>query len=383
MNFIFLELRDIVLSFMQCRKLSCAKLFVFLFLSVFLFSCQQKEEKLSKEEALQVARNIDSTIRQKQPKYFNELLEVDLFTKKIAKATSGKNSKALTNGIKSAWRQIELGDKIIQGLGETGHYQLVKHYEKEGVHHLVYRLYSTEGLNYHDIELAKYKGEPRITDIYIYLSGENFSTTISELAKTFAGSFDEDEGSAMSIPASINKIRDFMKAGDYEKAEKYYKELPENIKNQRSVRLIGIMIYKDFNDEEYLKQLENFKTSFPDAPNVDLLMIDAYIIRKDFAKAIESIDKLDRFINKDLFLDYFRGLISNLADKPDEALPYFENLNKNFPQFGDGVLELIAHYITNQKNEEAAKLIKVYKANKDFNQQMLESYLSMQPQFEY
>lgn len=379
-NFIFLSMPDIVLSGMQYLSAGFCRLLIALCTPLFLFSCKEKEQPLSKAEALEVARKIDSSINKKQPRYFSELMDVDMFSERIAKAGDPKYASAVKKEMKSIWHQLDMGDKIVQSLGEEGQYKLVKQYEKEGIHHLIFRLYATDGLNYHDIELTKYKGKPRIADIYIYLSGESFSKTVADLAEAFSDS-KEDDGT--DIAGSIKRIREYMRTGDYEKAEKFYDGLPATIRDQKSVRLMAILLYKDYDDDKYLQQLEAFKDRFPDMPNIDLLMIDAYIMRKNYAKAIEAVDKLDMFIDKDPFLDFYRGLIYNMEEKTDEAAVYFEKTYKAYPGFGDVLLELIHYNISEQNNDKANQLIDTYKANKAFNQQMLDNYLATQPQFEY
>ncbi len=365
---------------MQYLSPGFCRLLIILCTPLFLFSCKEKEQPLSKEEALEVAHNIDSSINKKQPRYFSELMDVDVFSERIAKAGDSKYSNQIKKEMKSIWHQLDMGDKIVQSLGDEGQYKLVKHYEKDGVHHLVFRLFATDGLNYHDIELTKYKGKPRIADIYIYLSGESFSKTVADLAKVFSGNKSND---GAEIASSISKMRNYMKTGDYEKAEKFYTGLPSNIKNQKSVRLMAIMLYKDYDEDKYLEQLEDFKATFPDMPNIDLLMIDAYIIRKDYAKAIEAVDKLDQFIDKDPFLDYFRGIIYKMEGKTDVALSYYEKTYKNDPGFESVLIELIDTYVTEGNQEKADYYITAYKNNTKFNQQMLDTYLLTHPQFEY
>ena len=142
------------------------------------------------------------------------------------------------------------------------------------------------------------------------------------------------------------------------------------------------MICKEYDESKYLEALLNFQSLYPNDPNIDLLMMDAYIINKEIPKAMASIDKLDRFINTDPFLDYFRAFICNIDDNSGEARKYLERLYKNYPEFDSGVLELIANYIQAGMNEKANSLIAVYEKNENFDQQSLKLYLYTQPQFQ-
>ena len=380
-NFIFLSMPDIVLSGMQYLSAGFCRLLIVLCTPLFLFSCKEKEQPLSKAEALEVARKIDSTIDKKQPKYFNELLDIDLLAERVAKTSKKISLKEIKSGLKKSWRNVQLGDNVLGSIKDEGHYQLVKHYEKEGVHHLIYRFYGGGGLDYHDLELTKYKGKPRIADVFIYSSSENMSRTMSDLVSTFMDIKNDKE--ADEAASSILKIRQYVDAGEFEKAESYYEGLPANIKGQRSVRLFAIAMYQELDQNKYLAEMESFKQRFPDLPTMDLMMIDAYLIRKEYPKAIEAIDRLDNFINKDSFLDFYRALIFSTEGNEEKAIGYFEKLYKSNPDFAEGIVELIANYIIVGRYEDANRVITSYKKNDVFDQQRLENYLATQPQFEY
>src|SRR5688500_9805019 len=157
----------------------------FVFLLLVSASCSVKEEPVTKEEAFSMSRAIDSSIRNKKPEYFNSLINETAFADKIAKVPGTKVSAQMRQGIKSALKQSDLGDNIIRAARANGTYELVKQYEKDKVQHLIFRLYSDEGLNYHDFELTKKGGKLAIADIFIYLSGEDLSKTMSDLFVSF------------------------------------------------------------------------------------------------------------------------------------------------------------------------------------------------------
>lgn len=353
---------------------------IFFLLLVFI-SCTEKTEILSKEEAMVVSRMIDSSITHKMPRHFNELLDEAVFAKKVSQIQNAKKSSVTMMGIKKGLERTDLGDKIIHSLGDNGHYELVKHYEKNGTQHLLYRLYSEEGLNYHDFELCKRKGKAGIADIYIYLTGEELSVTISQLLSYFDESISKNSKAGMKVPETINRIREFMNREEYEKAYNYYKKLPEDMKEKRTIQIMFLLICQKYDSDKYREALQEFQARFPDDPNSDLLLLDAYIMDNDIEKAMASINNLDRFIDADPFLDFYRALISNIGNKPGDARNYLERLCRNYPNFDDGFLELIANYISAEMNDKANTMIKAYRKNEKFDQELLENYLYTQPQF--
>ena len=138
------------------------------FFLLIIISCTAKEEPVTKEEALSMSHVIDSSIRNKKPNYFNSLINEMSFADKIAKVYGTKVTAEMRTGIKTALKQSDFGDKIIRAIQPNGTYQFVKQYEKDKVQHLIFRLYSDDGLNYHDFELSKKDGKLAIADIFIY-----------------------------------------------------------------------------------------------------------------------------------------------------------------------------------------------------------------------
>lgn len=350
-------------------------------LLLFLASCKEKAEVPSKAEAMETAHKIDSSISNKRPRYFNELFDANGFARKIAKQTDDKVTNDMIQGVKDALIKAEFGDKIIQSLGRNGNYKLVKHYEKNNVHHLLFRLYSDDGLNYHDLELSKRNGKILITDMYIYMSGEDLSKTLSGLLISFSKKSNEQESKIMKITESVNNMRKQLLHNEYQKAMTYYKTLPDDIKHQRAIELIYLQICKGYGDDEYLGAMTEFHTKYPDDPNINLIMIDSYLLKKEYDKALEALNKLDQFIKTDPFLDFTRALINNMAEQPEEARKYLEQIYKNYPEFDIGVIELIANYINAGMDDKARELIKAYEKNEKFDQLNLTNYLFTKPQF--
>ncbi|HNC39184.1 MAG TPA: hypothetical protein PK492_07445, partial [Chitinophagaceae bacterium] len=91
----------------------------------------------------------------------------------------------------------------------------------------------------------------------------------------------------------------------------------------------------------------------------------------------ESVNKLDEMINKDPFLDYYRYLISNLKKDNTNAKKYLVSFVNNFPDFEDGILELILTYREDGEKEKADSLIKSYKLHSAFDQERLKKELGI------
>jgi predicted Zn-dependent protease len=179
---------------------------------------------------------------------------------------------------------------------------------------------------------------------------------------------------------ALNRIRSLMTRNKIEEAISYYEDLPPALKDQKIIKLMYVQLCSEMDDGSYEKALNEFQQLYPGEPNMFLMMIDVYILRKEYDQALNAVNKLDMLIDSDPFLDYIRASIYNMTDEPEKARVLLEKLYVRMPDFDAGVLELIANYTDAGENEKAKQLIKDYKSNPEFNQELLNTYLYFQPQ---
>jgi tetratricopeptide (TPR) repeat protein len=350
-----------------------------LFASFLFVRCSSPDQPVTFDEAENFSKQIDSSINYRNPKYFTSLINLKELSKRIEKSSPRKLSSAMEKGIGQGLDKTDMGGQIIRQVEKKGSYELVKHYEKDKVHHLVYRLYSEEGLNYHDFELVKKNGKVSIADYYIYLAGENFSSMLANLLTLFekpSGNASDDEYKSME---TLQRIKSLMNQGQAKEAKDLFDQLPDKFRDQKTIRIIGLQLSSQIDNEMYLKGLEDFQARYPNEPNTYLLMLDAAILNKDYEKALSNINHLDSLINKDKFLDFYRALMYNLMEEPAKAREHLETLVQNYPTFEAGILELIANYLQANDYDKATPLIENFRKNKEFDQDVLDAVVGMYP----
>jgi predicted Zn-dependent protease len=343
-------------------------------------ACTEQEKPVTKEEAMAVARSLEESMSRRSTGKFNELFDLDALNKRIREQSHNTLHKAMVDGALSTIKSGELSRQMVISLGDKGTYQLVKQYEKGNHQHLVFRLYNQQ-LNYHDYELIKKGDKVKISDIFIYVSGENLSTTYAESLQ----SMEEHSAAAKNIDNSelgkIQRIKNYLNHEEYQKADELFKTLPALIRNQKLYKIIYIKIASGLQTDKYLAELNRYQQEYPDAPNMYLLMIDAYVLKKDYAGALKCVNSLDSLINKDPFLDYFRGLIyKQMADRSNQVMT-LENLHKNMPDFGAGTLELINAYLEDKQLDKAVTLTQTYNKQKDADQGTIQSFYVLYPDY--
>jgi tetratricopeptide (TPR) repeat protein len=288
----------------------------------------------------------------------NNILDENEMTVRIENLIGKKeNYLTIRKGIREGLEKNPLGSQIIKSIGDEGTYQLVKQYEKDKVEHLIFRLQGAQGINYHDYELIKRNGKIMAADMYIYLVGENLSQIVADVE--MEGWNDEIIKEQVEKTTRVQKL---LSMGYYQQARDTFLSIPISTRGNKIVMLLDIETSMGVNDTEALNSAtRKYMYKYAQDPCVYLTLLNADFINRDYLKAINDIDSLDRLINKDPFLDYFRGLTYKMLVMQDSAQACFERLKSNMPDFENAYIELIVSYMNTSQYDKAKEIAKVYK----------------------
>ena len=349
-------------------------------MAVLAVACKTKEKPVAKEEATTLGKEIEKSVSQKNATYLDDAIDVKSIVNRM-KITSGKsliNENGFEKGIKE---KMILGKEIIRSIGAKGSYKMIRCYSVGDTQHVLFRMYGNGSVNYHDFELTHVKGVCKIADVYVYLSGENLSETLANLYKQFdATGFNDND---MASLKKINEIRKMYHSSRFSDAKEAIEKLPYNIRNMKPVMLLNIMICGSLenNDSIYEKALEDYKAVYPQEANMDLLSIDGYFLQKKYDKVMTSINKLDKALGGDPFLDFYRyACYKMLEDKPGQK-ESLERLVKNMPDFEEGYQSLIGFYLEEATYDKAAQTLATYKKHPEFDIETMNTLVAMYPGF--
>ncbi len=186
---------------------------------------------------------------------------------------------------------------------------------EEGVR-LVFRVMNGSGMNYLEFLVAEGdNGEPALADMYAASSGENLSRT---LRRMYVGSGNGMIARLMNkagkdvvdrtLEAS-EKMKELTAQGKNEEALTYFEELPKNIRRQKSLQLVRIVIASQTGDEaRYAEAIREMLDFYPNDPGMDLIQADYYMIRKEYDSVLAAYDRLDGRVG-DPYLDYQRACV--------------------------------------------------------------------------
>lgn len=273
---------------------------------------------------------------------------------------------------------------ILQELENGSYYNFVNHdYDAFGNHFLLFRLYSEAGLNYHEFLLTeKESGELIISDVYLYLSGEYLSQTMSRYYLSGATMllneelYEKEEFKVLEYADDVQEIQQLIQLGQKDRAMEIYREFPEEIRKEKTVQLFALQLIDiETQEEEYAKILQEYLDLYPNDPSLYLISIDHYVIKGDYDKAQAMIDTLGMLTNDD-FLYFLLGNMEYLKGNKDKTEEYYQYVLEQFPGFLYVYDVLLAFYIEEKRYEEGVEMLKKMDVNFDMDKLILDEILS-------
>ncbi len=334
-------------------------LFIIPFITVLLTQCKPEEQKVSKEEVSNFVSEIETGVIKRRPDIIASNIIIQALTDRMLKEKNIKNMSGISEGIKKGLTNSEFDKSIYNIIGKKGSFEKVKVYEKDGKQRVIFRIHGDNGLNYLDMELTKLENKVGIADMFIYMSGENISKTMAEFISRLTDNISEEK--AQEAMEAFDGVKRLMAKGNYTQAKKELDRLPMTIRNTRIADVLDMQITAYLEEDKYLKAIEHFELKYANEPSVQLSMIDLYAVQKDYDKALHSINVLDSLIDKDSFLDYYRGLISYAKGDTDKAINYYKAVIETHPKFTNPYEQLITQYIIEGDMQNAKLYFSKYK----------------------
>jgi hypothetical protein len=357
--------------------MTLSRSYALLFIPLLFASCSLRENPVTKDEALKLAHRIEYSAAHRDNALLNNIFDEKELARRISKEGGLLMSSALVKGAVEGFQQGQFGKAIIDALGKDGSYELIKYYEKDKKQHILFRLNGEGGVNYHDFELVKSEETVKAADVFIYISGEDLSKTIADALKLADQNIPKED---LDKVEKIKTIKSFMAQGEDQKALDIYDELPDAIKKEKAYQLIHIRLCSKLGNEKYIQALDQYRNLFPNEPNMYLMMIDAYILQKDYPAALGAVNKLDSLIDKDPYQDYQRGLIYLLLKDTLHSEQSFERLHRNMPKYNKGIIELMETYYYTHNDDKAVQLIREAKDSNYLSPQYLDAIYSLHPE---
>ena len=296
---------------------------------------------VSDAEARQFADRLLAAARSNDAATLNNLFDIDAIA---AASVAGLDvSEADKRGYMKGFRESQkdsqgILSKMFSLTANGGSVNLLRVVDVEGRKRARFRLIASGGDNigYVDLVLGRSAaGQTLAQDTYIFSVGELTSRLLRRVA--VQGFAMQDRGLLTRLRGadsdfakyanSIGAISQNMAAGRASLALQAYNGLPDTIKADKTMKLMHIQIAQKLNDAEYQRAFNDFRGAFPNDPAIDLLSINYYLNNKQYPKALASIDRVDKSVGGDPYLDVQRA----------EMYIFMRDFNKARPALARGL----------------------------------------------
>jgi tetratricopeptide (TPR) repeat protein len=317
-----------------------------------------RSQPITDAQALEAGHALETAIGTGNSYVIDHFLYPDSLLERIRQKSKVLQDPDLLKGFKSTFvPTLSQGSISKQVLNAThnGSYRLLREYDKGGRKHLLFRMFGDGGLNYHDFILVRAGDSVKAADLYTYVSDEWVSSSVARITDMMIQGNDP-----LGDVSIIKKMSSQLGNAEYMNIKSSYEELRPELKKDKSIMSIYIAACHHIDLGLYQEALEQYASTFPDAPSSYLMMLDLYYLQKEYDKGIVCIDKLDRIIGGDTLLDYFRANFYLEMNKKTEAIACYERVYQYDPTFKINVLRLCASYAATGQNEKAKKVIAGY-----------------------
>lgn len=300
-----------------------------------------EEQPVSDTEAQTFARELEKNMSKGNGAFMDDAMMWEVFYNRM-KASINTKTDISRSDFRAVVSNMKMGEKTAENIGANGTFTLLRSYKEKGRQHLLFRLYSDEGINYLDFEITRVKGKTGIADIYVYLSGENISETVKELIAQANLAIKGKPGADDSRRAQkLTETQQMLRQERYQEVIDIIDNLPPAWKKVRVFMMRKLIAASRLSGEKFEETLAEYRAAFPNASNVDLMLLDGYITQKKYDLALRSIDNLDKQLGTDPLLDLQRGALYYQAGESDSAIIVLKRLTENMPDFEDGHSQLI------------------------------------------
>jgi tetratricopeptide (TPR) repeat protein len=288
---------------------------------------------------------------------------LDLFSKENfeAKVDNGIKSKdtSFKRGVVTGMMNAvnKLPEKIILE-AKDGYYDFIsyRYDDKTTTYHALFRLYGDEvGINYHDYELIKNPdGDGFLfSDIYIYLSGENFSESLKRLVKI---SIAAQQNSLSKDFDKLYKTIQFNTSGEFKKSLEYANQLNGPVKNDKFFMILKTIIASNVSNDAYLDSLKKLVEIHGEDPTININKIDYYTYLQEYDLAKVAIEQLmDE--TKDDFLNLMMGNLYFEQGDFAQAQVHFKEIVTNYDDFFTGHASYLTALTSNKEYKKAIEYL--------------------------
>lgn len=281
---------------------------------------------------------------------------------------SAKSKQKAMQGLKAGMTKAgSFGEQIAEITEKGGTFRLLRAVTVDGKQRARFRTFmpKTAGINYMDFVLARREGGMiKAVDVYLLGRGEMLSASLYRLMLLGAqrqgllAHIREEDKVYLESANAFDEMATAQRQGNSQEAIRRYHALPEAMKKEKMAQLIRLEAAMSGDKKVYEQALEQFRRDFAGDPAADLMGINYYYLRKDYNKALEMVDRLDKAIGGDTVLNVARLEALDKLGRKGEIIPLLQKTVQAMPDYVLGHKVLIKQCLEQKIYEPIAASLK-------------------------
>jgi hypothetical protein len=173
------------------------------------------------------------------------------------------------------------------------------------------------GVTYNEMLLTRDdKGVVRAADVYGYATAEYMSDTLKRMYKFGAGSeptfierLQKKKNPMVKMAQMYKEMAEKTASGQNEEAVALFRRMPPELRKEKSVLVAYVSAASNLDNVQYEVAIDELRRAFPNDAGMDLMLIDGFILNERYDDALAAIDRLDKDLDGDPYLDALRANI--------------------------------------------------------------------------
>lgn len=283
------------------------------------------------QKDLFVKRMLSIARGENQPQDFLDADQLFSRTADIVGVPSAQRS-AFINGTKQGYANNTLAKIVVAETSKGGTFHFLRFSKRDGFETAIFRfIRSDTALSYFEFAMPPSNATNFgvAPDVYAYISSEWMSQTSANVTLQLRAAEDpsvlnklfRSTGFSTSDANTFKTLIDKGKVQDWRGVITGYHALPAAMKQSKICLMFRFNAATRLQDNaEITSVVEDLRKHCGNEAGIEFLSLDYYLIRKEYGKAMNSLDGLERIIGQDPYIDVLRGNISLQAGDIDQAL---------------------------------------------------------------
>jgi hypothetical protein len=231
--------------------------------------------------------------------------------------TGAPNARAVLEGLLDKARKVGFGAQLCGPADQPTTIRRLGTWTHDGEAWPLYRSIGV-GVNYVAFRPGKdAKGKVRAVDMYSFMAGQASSAVMRDLLDTL---LERSASENVKLDEKMTRIRTATLAGKEDEARAILATFPPEVRAKKGLMVQRVALSASLPPAEYQQALDEYAKLFPGDPSLDLVAVDGHWLRKDYASSLAAVDRLDRTVGGDPYLDGLRAMLHDQAGDLDKAL---------------------------------------------------------------